>query len=617
MAINNLNPRRTVWFSPYEPSNKYDIWLSKNAHYDENGESTTDSSAQRDCDYIFKIYDCGKWNPIVGFNSTAANKINTVTGTSYQYTFDSESYTSNGKQEFDLPLFTKDSPQELFSAGPLGNALNKFVTDTQWNTIYENHIKNIIEWNTIYEDHIKNIIEQYPFDLWHADHEYLGGIWADRFNSTYTNTSTWMAQCKYKCNAPNNYNLYVHAKDLIEAINTYTTENPNAPGIQPGGDFEWRFATTSQCGGIYSDIHPTQTVEAFKPVEVKFYPSWSSSDKQHRLCVSAGEIIQAIHLYDLYQYNNSGETSIVGGLGINVLFAQNQQTGNVTTGISIKHGSGDGGKFIRMKSDVSDIEWINPVLNDLNDVTVSSPSNGDLLFYNSTTQKWENGGVPGIQEYPTMTSSNHANGTSYVINGGGKPDTYLNSNGEWTVPVGTTYTEGDFIQINSNVIDIKPNVGRDKTYLCSEDGVVSWGTISQGGIYEAGNGIEISQENEISQNIEQVNTGSPFGQLNVSWTTGSVGITISGTDYSKFIGLYEYFEYTDNADYTFSLINNNVQFFNTNPIYLKINAKNLRVVDGTKYICTNDTLQGGLYLVTIQFGIIKFEEILTYHTSQS
>jgi hypothetical protein len=85
MAINNLNPRRVVWFSPREPLNKYDIWLSKNLHLDENGEPTVDSNAQRDCDYIFKIYDCGKWNPIVGFNTTAANKINIVYNVDYSY----------------------------------------------------------------------------------------------------------------------------------------------------------------------------------------------------------------------------------------------------------------------------------------------------------------------------------------------------------------------------------------------------------------------------------------------------------------------------------------------------------------------------------------------------
>jgi hypothetical protein len=48
---------------------------------------------------------------------------------SYHYTINGNQFLSEGKQEFDLPLFTNESPSELFSAGPLGEALNKFVTD--------------------------------------------------------------------------------------------------------------------------------------------------------------------------------------------------------------------------------------------------------------------------------------------------------------------------------------------------------------------------------------------------------------------------------------------------------------------------------------------------------
>lgn len=224
MAINNLNPRRTVWFSPNEPSNKYDIWLSKNAHYDENEEPTIDSPYQRGCDYIFKIYDCGKWNPIVGFNTTAANKIDTVTGVDYTI----DGVTHSGKNVYHPAIFTAESPNELYDAGSLGELLKDthFVTEG--------------DWNDIYNEYIKTIIEQYPFDLWPAEQNELGGIFADRFASTHIDSTaankTWMAQCKYKYNASSNYNLYVHARDIISAVNDYQTDHPNEPGINTGGD---------------------------------------------------------------------------------------------------------------------------------------------------------------------------------------------------------------------------------------------------------------------------------------------------------------------------------------------------------------------------------------------
>lgn len=225
MGIYNLNPRRVVWFSPNEPSNKYDIWLSRNAHLDENGEPTTDSNSQRDCDYIFKIYDCGKWNPIVGFNSTAANKIDIVEGNTLYHP----------------AIFTGENPNDLYDAGTLGSLLSNsnFVSEQEWYYLFN---------NTNYS-------------------------WDNIFGGT-----NWFG-------------------DLIWET------------IQGGSStYHLPFATTERCGGILSDIHTYDAVSAFKPIEVKFYPTTNAySSKLHRLCVSASEVIQQINNY----YNdNPGGSSI-------------------------------------------------------------------------------------------------------------------------------------------------------------------------------------------------------------------------------------------------------------------------------------------------------------------
>lgn len=226
MGIYNLNPRRVVWFSPNEPSNKYDIWLSRNAHLDENGEPTTDSNSQRDCDYIFKIYDCGKWNPIVGFNTTAANKIDIVEGNTLNHP----------------ALFTGNNPNDLYDYGKtLGQLLSdpNFVENEDWYNVFNSPNYS---WSHIFGD------------------------------------NNWFG-------------------DLIWQT------------IQGGSStYHLPFATTERCGGILSATHPAAS-SAFKPIEVKFYPTVQGyyQNEQHRLCVSASDVIQQINNY----YNdNPGGSSI-------------------------------------------------------------------------------------------------------------------------------------------------------------------------------------------------------------------------------------------------------------------------------------------------------------------
>lgn len=60
MAINNLNPRRTIWYSTHEPSNKYDLWLCPStATHDADGNPINPK-----CVYDLKIFECGKWKVI-------------------------------------------------------------------------------------------------------------------------------------------------------------------------------------------------------------------------------------------------------------------------------------------------------------------------------------------------------------------------------------------------------------------------------------------------------------------------------------------------------------------------------------------------------------------------
>lgn len=244
MSVYNLNPRRVVWFSPNEPSNKYDIWLSRNAHLDENGEPTTDSNSQRDCDYIFKIYDCGKWNPIVGFNSTAANKIDCVENNTLYHP----------------AIFTGHNPNDVSDNGSLGELLadSHYVNEQEWEDIFNTDQfqqafnTQVIDgddynWESLIETTVQELLDDgeitipaSQFEWRRATTSLLGGIKASVFRSIIPQEE--IAEACFNDNlvdqTQNNDRLYIWAKDMMQAIHAYTedhSEDPDFPSIVPPG----------------------------------------------------------------------------------------------------------------------------------------------------------------------------------------------------------------------------------------------------------------------------------------------------------------------------------------------------------------------------------------------
>lgn len=134
-------------------------------------------------------------------------------------------------------------------------------------------------------------------------------------------------------------------------------------------------------------------------------------------------------------------------------------------------------------NDLDDKPTIPGDLDDLSDVTLSSPTNGQVLKYNSTTQKFENANESAVADVYTVTdsASTTINDTDYVPmseSGGTKKkalwttvvekikaalgiassgDTYLKKDGTWGTPANTTYTfaTGD----NDGQIKVTPSGG--------------------------------------------------------------------------------------------------------------------------------------------------------------
>lgn len=582
MAINNLNPRRTVWFSPYEPSNKYDIWLSKNAHYDENGEPTTDSNSQRDCDYIFKVYDCGKWQPIVGFNSTAKFKINTVANTEYEYTYNGTRYISNSIQQFHLPLFRNpdDSPAELFDAGTIGEAILQFVSETDWKNIFEgDSFYNAFEWYLEEE----NIIE-----LLRATPDELGGIKATSFRSLIPQNE--LAEASFNDLNPDTHNdrLYVWAKDIVDAINTYIVDNPDAPGIQPSNDFELWLATTVKTGGIRADTHIG--TNGFKPIECKYYPNQTSQSQYYgRLSVSVEDIIDGIDEY--FDLDQEGGNDFAYNLFVDTrsisrrVYAEEYVGQNHNVGFEIWGGGNEqnAGKVLRLKE--KEYWPINPEYT-MNNNSISWVECEDIVKdgtnYDNSLQplvlQCTNGSFSWVtmpsspsSQYDVLSQSDHVDTKNYVIKGPNlallepAKDYILNSNGEWTKVL-----HGNGITNNITLSEIK-----------------------------------------ISANIQEKsdNTGWDYNNVvTISKASGNDYITIDGDD-NQSLNVYE-FQWLQidslsviNFDSTLSL------YKSGNPIYIYIinNIPKFVFMSNVLYRANNDLNNYSAVLITIQFGIVKVE----------
>lgn len=186
-----------------------------------------------------KIWDCGEWKPILGYNSTAANKIDCV----------------ENNTQYHPAIFTGQNPNDISDNGSLGELLadSNYVNEQEWEDIFNTEqFQQAFNTQVIGGDNydwtelIKEIIEEGDI-IKPAESNVIGGIWADEFgSSTHASGShdDYLAQAKYKYgHGKSDYNLYVHAKDIVKIINKYTTEHDDT-------SLEVQLATYDKIGGI-------------------------------------------------------------------------------------------------------------------------------------------------------------------------------------------------------------------------------------------------------------------------------------------------------------------------------------------------------------------------------
>lgn len=561
--INNMNPRRMIWFNQNAPKNKMDIWLSYNRHYEDTSEDETvdpqqvdDNSSQRKCDLILKAWDCGKWVPIVGFNTTAANKIDIV----------------ENNNLYHPAIFTGQNPNDLYDAGTLGSLLSdtNFVTQEEWYDVF-----NSTDYN-----------------------------WSDIFGDT-----NWFG-------------------DLIWET------------IQGGSStYHLPFATTERCGGILSDIHTYGAVSAFKPIEVKFYPTTNAySSKLHRLCVSASDVIQQINNY--YNDNPSGQALTIplatyekiGGAriqtdtttqdyrGVPVLFGG--PNAGLTYGNNTPEGLilyGDSATYNPDNSFLYVPAWA--IMDIISNPTGEQTPEPMIRNGFGTFAQWNIDSRTGLN-YCTISlqcTPNQDKGKYLRINSAG-------TDIEWAdVQGGTEYEELGPSNTDQNLYVVRGLDDSQKTrYLLGGNG--RWTRVGYGisTSYNAGNDEMMLNQyihKQLDATIDSLTTPSLIFTTTIT-QQGDEIVNVSYDNTGLIISEYQYkiINISVAATLYFNNISNNEC---TNPVRIKIvTSNNLNLsFTNTKYICEGDNPLTALpkdteWLLTFQFGVVRFEKIIT-PTSQS
>ena len=679
MADNNKNPRRTIWLSETEPLSHYDIWLSKNQHLNSDGEPVVDSGVQRDCDYIFKVWDCDNWHPIVGLNSTALNKINTVKNQGYNSTNPNTGHTINSYSydEFHLPLFTKpaSSPSELFDAGTIGDAILEYVTEAEWENIFEGDA-----FNNSFKLYFKFIVENGDINinelLEPAKVDELGGIWADEFqiedmfpdtdDGRYTdqeieNSYNWLAQAKYKLDydseGQEDYNLYVNAKDIISAINAYTTSNPSTSALS----IPW--ATTETCGGILADVHrdsPNEAREAgvwvrFVPQNTRLYDiSYGLPIPEHHLAITGEQLIKAIN----EEYSNHPDTP---GITIDIndltealenIFKNTQSIGwsiitehnnpSVYPNVWGANASQNAGKFLRIKKPYPELEsgtnwdqshnaidWFS-IVGGQGISVVEDQNMGQITI--STTNQGTNTWRPIQINNTPITETNTLNivaGQNITITPTIDGDVTTATISASSMPSPITISEGDGIDIEHTGSDYKVGIntqdasqGQVLSYDETNE-TVEWVTLQSGTSYTAGTGVQIDQ-NVIKSEV-LVDQTQHTAQQSIKFECGENYIRTT-LDLNNTFPLYP-FNYTfiecgNNSDIIVNFtINTQKDCMKGDPVFVeldlsKANSTTVSFGNNMKYIDIGTSITGNSFkdrhvLITMQFGIVKIEGITT------
>lgn len=600
MADNNKNPRRTIWLSETEPLSHYDIWLSKNQHLNSEGESVSDSHVQRPCDYIFKVWDCDNWYPIIGFNATAANKIDTVKDATYSTTHNGQTITSAGYSEFHVPLFTNPShsPSELFDGGSVGEVILEYVSEQDWENIFEGDAFTeafntyvIGGDNYNWGDLIQQFIESGDIEIPLATYENIGGarIQTDTTNQDYRGVPVLfggpIVGLTYGGNTPAGFTLY----------GDYVNYNPDNSFLYiPGWALvDWLLNPTG------NEV-PSPFVSGWKGIDTQL------RDNSNQVWVGLEGLEEAkAGTFCMAQVNQTDPS------GVSIEWVDISDYLGIEEGIATEIVDGK----VNLKYNVVNFTTIDNILT-LKPATTNSL--GGIIV----------GSGLNIQDGVLSVTSQ--------------------SSQELDIEAGTGIKITD-TGVNEKTISINIGSNNNGRYLKvnSTGNNVEWETIQSGEVYDAGDGIEIKTPSSgnkiINAKINECNeTGYSSGfsaETSIEFRALSEGtvqkdvvtLRIDGTDdYGLHPYTYTKISLAGGGEITFK-INGQTRYVDGDPIYVIleligkpdsytvsvedssgtasddfISINNALVSDGTSMTFGNNIAR---YLITMQFGIVKIEPL--------
>ena len=149
----------------------------------------------------------------------------------------------------------------------------------------------------------------------------------------------------------------------------------------------------------------------------------------------------------------NSNVDISGNLDVNGVISFNNQTGTA-------------GQILKSQGNSASPEWKDYKLSELNDTTITNPSDNDILVYNSTNSEWENSN--------NLTSTNLTS-TNFNITGSGPQNNKIGTSTIYnsTITGGVDETNNGYIEIDK----IKTFTGQGRTGLTLQNNVPGGGSV--------------------------------------------------------------------------------------------------------------------------------------------
>jgi hypothetical protein len=214
-------------------------------------------------------------------------------------------------------------------------------------------------------------------------------------------------------------------------------------------------------------------------------------------------------------------------------------------------GYGITGQILQSQGNSASPEWKNYTLSELNDTTITTPSNNDILVYNTTNGVWQNTNNLILSGTSTITGQFNTSGVTNLVTNAYKFESsgatfsqVLNANGGISITNSNLEvlngTNSIFKVDNSNgVISFNNQAGTAGQVLQSNgsSSPPTWTSITSTATYTAGTGLSLTGTEFSNTAPDQTVTLTGSGATSISGTYPNFTISSTDTTYTAGTGL--------------------------------------------------------------------------------